>query len=149
MIIQKTDQKRPKVGVGTIIVKNQKVLLGKRKNAHGEGSWSFPGGHLEFGESWEECALRETLEETGIAIKNLRYATVTNDIFLNDNFDNKDKHYITIFILADYDSGEVKNMEPEKCEGWEWFEWAQLPKPLFFPVQNLLKLNYNPLGILY
>lgn len=47
-------------------------------------------------------------------------------------------------MLADYDSGEVKIMEPEKCEQWEWFDWNNLPKPLFLPAQNLLKQKYNP-----
>ncbi len=131
---------RPQVGVGVIIIKDGKVLLGKRKNAHGEGCWSFPGGHLEFNESWEDCAFRETMEETGITIKNIRFGTVTNDVFQVEN-----KHYITIFMLADYDSGEVKIMEPEKCEQWGWFEWDNLPQPLFLPIQNLQKINYNPL----
>ncbi len=133
----------PKVGVGVCIMKENKVLLGKRKGAHGSGSWSFPGGHLEFNESWEECAARETLEETGIKIKNIRFGTVTNDIFKKEN-----KHYITIFMLAELDCGEVKIMEPEKCEKWEWFDWGSLPQPLFVPLQNLLKENYNPLNII-
>ncbi len=135
------ENKRPKVGVGVIVVKDGKALLGKRKNAHGEGSWSFPGGHLEFNESWEDCASRETMEETGIAIKNIRFGAATNDIFQSEG-----KHYITIFMLADYDSGEVKVMEPEKCERWEWFKWDNFPQPLFIPVQNLRKRNYNPLS---
>ena len=130
---------RPKVGVGVIIIKNGKILLGKRKNAHGEGSWSFPGGHLEFNEEIFDCAQREVSEETGIKIKNLRNATFTNDIFSKEK-----KHYITLFILSDYDSGEVKIMEPEKCEKLQWFKWDDLPKPLFIPIQNLLKQKYNP-----
>lgn len=44
---------RPKVGVGVLIVDGNKILLGKRKNAHGDGCWAPPGGHLEFGESWQ------------------------------------------------------------------------------------------------
>ena len=129
----------PKVGIGVIVVKHDEILLGKRKNSHGEGSWSFAGGHLEFGESWEDCARRETIEETGIIIKNIRFAYATNDIF-----DKENKHYITIFMIADYDSGEVKIMEPEKCEKWGWFKWNELPKPLFLPIVNLLKQNYDP-----
>ncbi len=135
------ENKKPKVGVGVIIIKNGKILLGKRKNAHGEGSWSFPGGHLEFGESWKNCALRETMEETSITIKNIRFGTITNDIFLTEN-----KHYVTIFMLADYKSGEVKIMEPEKCTRWDWFSWNKLPQPLFVPIQNLRGKNFNPLN---
>lgn len=130
---------RPKVGIGVIVVKDGKILLGKRKNSHGDGAWSFPGGHLEFGESWEECAKRETTEETGINIKNIRFGTVTNDIFQTE-----EKHYITIFMLSDYDFGEVQIMEPEKCEKWDWFSWDQLPQPLFVPIQNVLKTGFEP-----
>lgn len=130
---------RPKVGVGVMVLKNGQVLLGKRKNAHGDGAWSFPGGHLEFGEAWADCAARETLEETGVAIKNLRFGTVTNDIFPIEG-----KHYITLYMVSDYDSGEVTLREPEKCERWEWFSWDQLPEPLFIPIENLLKQNFKP-----
>lgn len=135
---------RPKVGVGVMIIKDGKVLLGKRKNAHGEGSWCFPGGHLEFGESWEECALREVAEEVGIKIKNIHFGAATNDIFSIE-----EKHYITIIMLADYDSGEVELLEPEKCEKWDWFVWKKdkLPQPLFVPQQNLLKQKFNPFKI--
>ena len=129
----------PKIGVGVIITKNGKVLLGKRKNAHGDGTWSFPGGHLEFGESIEDCAKRETMEETGIKIKNLRKFTFTNDIFEIDGHTKERKHYVTLFIKADYESGSVKIMEPDKCGRWEWFSPEDFPEPLFLPVRNLLK----------
>ena len=134
------ESKRPKVGVGVAVVKEGKVLLGKRKNAHGEGTWSFPGGHLEYQESWEDCAFRETLEETGLSIKNVRFGTVTNDVFHEEQ-----KHYVTIIMLSDYESGELHLMEPDKCEQWEWFTWDLLPSALFVSIENLLKDNYNPL----
>jgi len=130
---------RPKVGVGVIVLRDGKVLLGKRKNAHGEGSWCFPGGHLELNEEVEECARREVMEEAGITVKNLKKGPYTNDIFMDEK-----KHYITLIIVCDYDSGEVRVMEPEKCEKWEWFNWSQLPKPLFIPVENLLKQGFKP-----
>lgn len=110
------ENQRPRVGVGVIIKKDGKVLLGKRKGAHGAGSWAFPGGHLEFGETLESCAQREVSEETGIEIKDIRSATFTNDVFEEDN-----KHYLTAYVTAEYSAGEVKTMEPEKCDGWEWF----------------------------
>ncbi len=135
-----TDAKRPKVGVQTCIIRNGKVLLGKRINSIDSNTWNFPGGHLEFGESWEECARRETLEEAGIEIEDVRYnGAVTNDIFKKEN-----KHYITIFVLAKYRSGEVRIMEPDKCEEWKWFKWNDLPQPLFLPIKNLLKQDFDP-----
>lgn len=133
------EKERPKVGVGVIILKDNKVLLHKRKGSHGEGSWSFPGGHLEFNESLEQCAIREVEEETGIKIQNVRFATITNDIFPLEK-----KHYVTVYMLADHLQGAPKNKEPEKAESWSWFSWEELPKPLFIPVENLLKQNFNP-----
>ena len=49
----------PRAGVGVVITRGDKVLLLPRKNVHGEGTWSTPGGHLEFGETLEACAVRE------------------------------------------------------------------------------------------
>lgn len=125
--------------MGVIIKKDGKVLFGKRKGAHGEGSWSLPGGHLEFGETLETCARREVLEEAGIEIKNIKSATFTNDIFPKEQ-----KHYITAYVTADYSAGEVKVMEPDKCEEWKWVNWNVLPEPLFIPISNLLKQGYSP-----
>lgn len=130
--------KRPLVGVAAIIIKDGKVLLGKRKNAHGSGTWQFPGGHLEFNETIENCAQREVLEETGIKIKNIRLGPYTNDIF-----EQEQKHYITLFVMAEYDSGELALKEPQKCEKWGWFEWTRLPQPSFLPIINLLKQNFK------
>ena len=131
--------KRPKVGVGVIIIKDGKILLGKRKGSHGAGGWSFPGGHLEFAEKVEDCARRELLEETELTVGELKVGPYTNDFF-----ENEDKHYITLYMIGNYVSGEVKNCEPEKCEGWDWFDWDHLPTPLFAPVERLKKTNFSP-----
>ena len=58
----KPEIQKPKVGVGIMILKNGKVLLGKRKGSHGEGEFAFPGGHLEYMESFANCAKREIAE---------------------------------------------------------------------------------------
>jgi 8-oxo-dGTP diphosphatase len=129
---------RPHVGVAVIVVKDGKVLLGKRKNSHGAGTWQFPGGHLEFNESIEACARREVFEETGIKIKNIRLGPYTNDIFHEEQ-----KHYITLFVIAKYDSGRLTLKEPEKCDAWNWFEWSHLPEPSFLPILNLQKQNFS------
>ena len=133
---------RPRVGLGVIIRKDKKVLLGKRKGAHGEDSWSFPGGHLEMFESLERCAIRETLEETGLKVDILdkEYSPITtNDFFPEDN-----KQYITLFVRANYIKGKPQVMEPNKCEEWKWYDWKKLPNNLFVPIINLLKTGYNP-----
>ena len=132
---------RPKVGVGVIVIKDGKVLMHKRKNTHGDGCWSFPGGHLEFNESVEECARREVLEEAGITIKNVRQAAFTNDIFAKEA-----KHYITLYVVSEYGHGEAEVKEPDKCERWAWFSWKELPEPLFIPVQNLIKQGFDPVS---
>ena len=131
---------RPKVGVGVIIRKGDHVLLGKRKGSHGEGCWQFPGGHLEFGEDPIACAKREILEEIGpVHLSNIRTVTFTNDIF-----EEHGKHYITLFVMGDFVEGEPHVMEPEKCDCWEWHPWENLPRPLFLPIENLLKQGFRP-----
>lgn len=131
---------RPKVGVGVLIIKNNQILLGKRKNAHGEGFWAPPGGHLEFNETIEECAKREIQEEVGIEIKNIKEIGFTNDFFKKEN-----KHYITIFVTCDIESGNIQNMEPHKCEGWEFFDLNKIPENIFLSVKNAIKKGIFPL----
>ncbi len=132
-------EKIPKVGVGAIIKKGNKILLGKRMGSHGAGTWALPGGHLEFGETSFTCAKREIAEEIGIKIKNLKIGTFTEDYFKKE-----DKHYVTIYVIADYASGVVKVLEPEKCERFDWFSWDKLPSPLFIPLKNLKQTKFNP-----
>jgi 8-oxo-dGTP diphosphatase len=129
---------RPLVGIAVIVIKDDRVLLGKRKKAHGDGTWAFPGGHLEFNESIQDCAVREVFEETGLNIKNLRFGPYTNDVFAAEN-----KHYVTLFVIADYDSGMPEVKEPHKCEKWEWSEWPPSLQPQFLPLKNLLKQNFR------
>lgn len=100
---------------------------------HGEGEWSFPGGHLEYFEDLEACAKREVREEIGIEIENLKFLTITNDIFEKEN-----KHYITIYFTSDYLSGDYKIMEPDKADGIGLFQKDDMPMPLFLPIKNLL-----------
>jgi len=119
---------RPKVGIGVMILKDGKILLGKRKNAHGEGEYAFPGGHLEHLESIVACAKRETAEETGIEIANVRFLRLLNLTAYAP------KHYVHLTMLADWASGEPRVLEPEKCEGWEWHDPERLPEPVFATV---------------
>jgi 8-oxo-dGTP diphosphatase len=127
---------RPGVGVLVILKCNNNILLGKRKGSHGEGEWSFPGGHLEMNETIEECAKRELLEETGINIGNMKPVEkgYTNDIFNREN-----KHYITIYQLYNINDIIIPSLlEPDKCFEWKWCDINDLPNPLFLCVKNYI-----------
>ena len=124
---------RPKVGVGVAVIKEGKVLLGKRMGAHGAGHWSFAGGHLEFGETVQQCACRELFEETGLKALSVQLGPWVNDVIEGN------KHYVTLFVFVEQFEGEPQLLEPDKCAGWEWFEWNQLPTPLFAPVRSLIE----------
>ena len=130
----------------------------------------MPGGHLEVGESWEQCALREVLEETGLRIQHARFVFVTNHMV------DSGAQYVTIFMRADaprvracprrpvrcsHDSAyehergpeathnalqdeEPQLREPEKCEAWQWCNWPEVPRPVFSPLELLLRTDFGP-----
>jgi 8-oxo-dGTP diphosphatase len=127
----------PRVGIGVLVWKDGKILMGQRLGSHGANTWSVPGGHLEFGESWEECAEREVFEEAGINIANPRFLAATNDLFPHEN-----KHYTTIWMEGEWLKGEPTITEPDKWINMQWREMTELPSPLFEPCwENLKKVK--------
>ena len=132
-------QNRPLVGVAVIVIRDGQVLLGKRKSAHGAGTWALPGGHLEFFETVADCAKREVAEETGLRIGAIRHFA-----FTDDRFAKEEKHYVTLFVTAEHKTGEAVVREPEKCEAWKWFFWDDLPQPRFLPLENLIAQDLAP-----
>jgi 8-oxo-dGTP diphosphatase len=131
--------KEPSIGVGVILLRDGYVLLGQRIGSHGSGTWALPGGHLEFGETVEQCATREVREETGLELRECVAAPYTNDVFASER-----KHYVTLFVVAESHEGEPALLEPDKCLGWQWFRWSALPRPLFQPLQTLVDTGYIP-----
>jgi 8-oxo-dGTP diphosphatase len=128
----KQKEKRPKIGLAALVRRDNKVLLGKRKNAYGESLYAGPGGHLEFGESPEEGIAREVKEEIGANVTSCNFFDLVSNVFDNG------RHYITLYYEITIDS-EPTLCEPEKCEGWEWFEINLLPENLFQTLQDILK----------
>nr|XP_054756202.1 nucleotide triphosphate diphosphatase NUDT15-like [Lytechinus pictus]XP_054756208.1 nucleotide triphosphate diphosphatase NUDT15-like [Lytechinus pictus] len=139
--------KRPGIGVGVFVTSKTHpncVVLGKRKGSTGSGTFALPGGHLEFGEEWVDCAKRETEEETGLRLKDVVFSTVVNAIHLEEDY-----HYITIFMRGEVDAEfkkDPENMEPHKCEGWEWRDWNSFPPEdkLFCALRVARQQGHNP-----
>ena len=128
---------RPVIGLGVLVWRDKKLLLGKRlfsdKKANQNFCWQFPGGHLEKNESVIECAQREVREETGLEIQAMRHLGFTNQTFTMAGC-----QYVTLLVSSEYKSGEVQALEPDKCIDWQWFDYQQLPEPLFEPIHLFL-----------
>ena len=115
---------RPLVGVGVVFVREGQVFLAKRRGALGSGSWASAGGHLEFGETLEDCARREAKEELGLDVGELRYLCVSNIVAYG-------RHYLDVEFLGDIGAQEPRLMEPDAFEGSGWFPLQSPPEPLF------------------
>jgi 8-oxo-dGTP diphosphatase len=117
-----------------LVLRDGEVLLGRRRDSHGAGTWSPPGGHLEFGEEPEACAQRETLEESGITVADCEFVGITNDVFTAER-----RHYVTLFYRARAWSGVPRVCEPDKCDAWQWWPLDGLPENLFLPLRHLVE----------
>ncbi len=132
------------VGFGVMILRNGKILLGQRhvdpakadSELHGEWTRTMPGGKMRFHESFEETCHRETLEETGLEINTstIKIISITNDMV-------SDKHFVTIGFLSEDVKGEPQVLEPDEITQWQRFDLNELPTPLFFPSEKVIK-NY-------
>ena len=124
----KVNNNVPKVGIGVIAInKDSKVLIGKRIGSHAQ-KYSIPGGHLDFGETFEDAAVRELKEETSLDGKNPKVIAVTNNL---ETYREEKVHSISIVVLIKDFSGELKLMEPDSCEEWLWCDPKNLPEPHF------------------
>ena len=133
----------PKTGLGVILMKDDKLLIGKRINSHGHNTWSFPGGHIERFETFGECAKRETYEETGLEIELINEPQL---YYTRDFFEDENKDYFTFYQKAKYISGKPKRKEKDKCLEWKWDTWENIKQyeNLFIPLQNLIKQGFDP-----
>ncbi len=137
------DEKKIGVGFGVMILREGKILLGRRHDdpekasslLNGAGKWTMPGGKLHFGETFEQGAKREVEEETGIRLNNVKLICVNNDRV-------ETAHFVTVGLFSDSFNGEPRVMEPDEIIEWRWFDLASLPSPLYFPSAKVLE-NYQ------
>ena len=114
--------KKPLVGVGAFIVKNNKVLLVKRANEPNKGKWSIPGGVVKLGESLIDALKREIFEETGLEIEALDVECVSEEI-VRDNTGIK-FHYVIIDFFAKVVGGEIR--VGSDAEDAKWISFDEL-----------------------
>ena len=142
-------KKKVGVGFGVIILNDEgQMLLGLRNEDpekadtvfHEEGTWTMPGGKLEYGETFEQGAMREVKEETNLNVTKVKVLSVQNDL-------NEFAHFVTIGLMAEKWHGEVKAMEPDEIVEWRWFDLNNLPKKMYFPSARVLE-KYRA-GIFY
>ncbi len=122
---------RPLVGVGVVFVRDGRVFLAQRQGTHGKNTWASAGGHLEWGESLEECARREAREELGLAVGDLRFLCLSNIIAYG-------RHYVDVEFLGDIGDQEPHLAEPDAFSRCGWFPFDALPQPLFIAVSYAL-----------
>jgi 8-oxo-dGTP diphosphatase len=136
--------RRPKVGTGVFVRRpDGAILMGLRTSSHGAGTWHLPGGHIEADETAEQAAVRELLEETGIASVG-RVRLLRGPARLR-SFDKPcgPQAYVTLFLLVDVAADvEPQVLEPEKCSEWRWIETddtSVLPGPIFGCLADLFE----------
>lgn len=132
-------------GCGVMVFndKNQ-LLLGLRNSdeeladseLHEEGTWTMPGGNIEYGETFEEAGIREAKEETGIELSDLEIICVQTD-------KNEYAHYISVGMIAHSFKGTPEAIEPDEIVKWEWFDLDNLPENIFSPSKKTIDCYLN------
>lgn len=125
----------PGVGVGALVIKDERLLMIQRAGAHGAGKWSVPGGWVELWESPFDTAVREVFEETGVVVTASVLPLDPLVCWTNSPHPDEGVHAITLWVVCYYVSGEPTVVEPAKCPVVEWVPLEKVGNlPLFAPL---------------
>ncbi len=134
----------PLVGVGSIIIEGDRVLLVKRAHPPIQGQWSIPGGVLEVGELVRDAAVRETREETGLLVEPGGLLGVYDRV-LRDAEKRVQYHYVLIDFLCRRVGGEL-HAASDAAEV-RWFSREELPAlQLAEDTQDVIRKGFEKLG---
>ena len=123
-----------------VLMKNNKVLMLRRFNTgYHDGFYGLVAGHKESGETFKTCLLREAKEEANIKLnlRDLEVVHVMSRYAISNLFELKDR--VDVFIKVTKWKGEIKNLEPNKCDDLKWFPINQLPKNTIPFIEHALK----------
>jgi 8-oxo-dGTP diphosphatase len=135
----------PLVGVGAIIIEQDRVILVKRGHEPLAGSWSIPGGALEIGETLRQGAVREALEETGLTVK-VRELLGVYDRILPDTDGHTRYHYVLIDFLCRKIAGDL-HAAGDAAEA-RWFTRRELSElSLAQDTADVIRLGFEKSGV--
>ncbi|MEX2013133.1 MAG: NUDIX domain-containing protein [Candidatus Levyibacteriota bacterium] len=131
-------QSQEKIGVPILVLNDKnEILIGKRVNSYGAGLWGIPGGRIELKEPMTTTVKRELEEETGMKAESTEFIGVVRGL-------QGDYSFIHFGFIVRKFSGEAENLEPKKCEGWEWISLDKLPDDIMPAHKAIIEMYLQP-----
>jgi 8-oxo-dGTP pyrophosphatase MutT (NUDIX family) len=138
--MSKKEKFKPYAAAYLVLIKDGQVLLLRRFNTgYQDGNYSLVAGHLDGGETTKQCIIREASEEAGIVVtpEDLEVVHTMHRLA-------SDREYFDIYLRAEKWTGDIANMEPDKCDELKWYRMDSLPDSVLPDVKIALEnINKN------
>jgi 8-oxo-dGTP diphosphatase len=125
-----------------VLIQNNKILLLRRFNTgYEDGKYSMVAGHVDEGETFTQCIIREAKEEAGIILKlvDLKVAHIMHRNLGSDEYHER----VDVFFIAEKWEGEIINKEPHKCDKLSWFDLDELPDDVIPYIKQAIECINN------